>query len=139
MEKDNFEKLKERIRDVLDTHGEIKVAYLYGSVTKGHENKYSDIDIGLLLSEKFKSSGLYPAKLAREIKTKCALSTDIDVRLLDNRPPIFLHQVLKDGELILSKDEKRRIDFETAATCRYMDIKPHYTEYDEKRKGRLLA
>ena len=131
--------LKEGIKEVLKAHEEILVAYLYGSTVKGYEGKRSDIDVGLLLKEDFKAEALYPARIAREIKEKCSLDQEVDVRILDERPYRFLHQVIREGEIILSKDERERVRFETSVIDRYIDFKPFYEQYDEKRRQRLLA
>ena len=64
---------KEKIKDALKDHKEILVAYLYGSTVKGYDNKKSDVDVGLLLKENYKTEALYPAQIARKIKEKCAL------------------------------------------------------------------
>ena len=61
------------------------------------------------------------------------------MRILNERPYRFLHQVIREGEVIISQDEKERIRFETYVIDRYIDFKPSYEQYDEKRRERLLA
>ena len=132
-------KLKEGIKEVLKGHEEILVAYLYGSTVKGYEGKESDIDVGLLLKGEFEAEALYPVRIAREIKEKCGLDQEVDVRILNKRPYRFLHQVIREGEVILSKDERERVRFETSVIDGYIDFRPFYEQYDEKRRERLLA
>lgn len=132
-------KLKDEIKEVLKGHEEILVAYLYGSTVKGYEGKRSDIDVGLLLKEDFETEALYPARIAREIKEKCSLDHEVDVRILNKRPHRFLHQVIRGGEVILSTDERERVRFETSVIDQYIDFKPFYEQYDEKRRERLLT
>lgn len=132
-------KLKEEIKRVLKGHEEILVAYLYGSTVKGYEGKRSDIDVGLLLKEDFEAEALYPARIAREIKKKCNLDQEVDVRILNKRAYRFLHQVIREGEVILSTDERERVKFETSVIDGYIDFKPFYEQYDQKRRERLLA
>ena len=132
-------KLKEEIKEVLKKHEEILVAYLYGSTVKGYEGKSSDIDVGLLLKEDFEAEALYPARIAGEIREKCGLDQEVDVRILNKRPYRFLHQVIRGGEVILSTDERERVRFETSVIDGYIDFKPFYEQYDKKRRERLLA
>jgi len=132
-------KLKEGIKEVLKKHKEILVAYLYGSTVKGYKGKESDIDVGLLLKKDFEAEALYPARIAGKIKEKCGLDQEVDVRILNKRPYRFLHQVIREGEVILSTDERERVKFETSIIDRYIDFKPFYEQYDEKRRERLLA
>lgn len=132
-------KLKEGIKAVLKRHEEILVGYLYGSTVKGYEGKRSDIDVGLLLKGDFEAEALYPVRIAGEIKKKCGLDQEVDVRILNKRPYRFLHQVIKEGEVILSRDERERVRFETSVIDGYIDFRPFYEQYDEKRRERLLA
>jgi len=132
-------KLKEGIKEVLKGHKEILVAYLYGSTVKGYEGKGSDIDVGLLLKEDFEVEALYPARISGDIKKKCGLKQEVDVRVLNKRPYRFLHQVIREGEVILSTDDRERVKFETSVIDGYIDFKPFYEQYDEKRRERLLA
>lgn len=132
-------KLKKEIKEVLKGHEEILVAYLYGSTVKGYEGKRSDIDVGLLLKKDFEAEALYPARIAGEIKEKCSLSQEVDVRTLNKRPHRFLHQVITEGEIITSTNERERTRFETSVIDRYIDFKPFYKQYDEKRRERLLT
>lgn len=132
-------KLKEEIKTILKGHEEILVSYLYGSTVRGNKGKTSDIDIGLLLKEDFKEDALYPARIAGEIKRKCNLKQEVDIRILNNRPYRFLHQVIKNGQVITSRNEKERVKFETSVIDRYLDFKPFYQQYDQKRRERLLT
>ena len=130
--------LEEEIKRVLKGHREVLGAYLYGSIVKGYARKGSDIDVGLLLRKNFKAEALYPARIAGEIEEKCRLSRKVDVRILNGRSHRFLYQVIKGGRVILFTDEKEKVKFETSVTDRYIDFKPFYKQYDEKRRERLL-
>jgi len=131
-------KLEEEIGKVLEGHKEVVLAYLYGSVAKGYAGRGSDIDVGLLLRKDFEAGALYPARVAREIKEKCRFSQDVDVRILNDGSQRFLHQVITEGRIILLRDEGERVKFETSVIDRYIDFKPFYKQYDEKRRERLL-
>jgi len=131
--------LKEVIKEVLKKHEEILVAYLYGSTVKGYGGKRSDIDVGLLLKEDFRAEAIYPARIAGEIQELCNLDQEVDVRILNEGSLYFLYKVIKEGEIILSTDERERVRFETSVIDRYVDFKPFYEQYDEKRRERLLG
>lgn len=131
--------LEEDIREVLRKRDEVLLAYLYGSIVRGHERKESDIDVGLLLRGDFTPDALYPARIGGEIEKKIGTKRNVDVRILNDRSPRFLYQVLKEGRVVLSKDERERVEFESSVVDRYLDFKPYYTQYDEKRKERLLT
>lgn len=128
---------KEQMEEVLKKHGEILVAYLYGSTAKGYGRKGSDIDLGLLLREDFSADALYPARIAGEIKRRCGFDREVDVRILNKRSPRFLHQVI-GGKVVFCRDERERVRFETSVIDAYIDFKPFLEQYYEKRRERLL-
>jgi hypothetical protein len=130
--------LKRGIGEALKGREEIVAAYLYGSTVKGYAGGDSDIDVGLLLREDFSADALYPARVAREIEESCRIDREVDVRILNGRGFRFLYQVVRDGELIFSRDEGERVGFEMYVVSRYLDFKPYYDQYDEKRRERIL-
>ncbi len=131
--------IMEAIGPVLKARKEIVAAYLFGSAATGMMGHESDIDIGIVLKSGYKARALYPASVARLLDKKLNLKTEIDVRILNDASPRFLFQVLKSGKLIMSKNEKKRVEFETYAISRYLDFKQFYEEYDRKRHERLSA
>jgi len=130
--------LKKGIRRVLQNHEEVLAAYIYGSVARGHQRQESDIDLGLLLRDDFVPDALYPARIAEEIATKCVLRQELGVRTLNGMPLTFLHQVLKHRVLVFTRDDRRRVEFETCVYDMYLDYKPH-DQFNEVRRRRLLA
>jgi predicted nucleotidyltransferase len=125
------------LENIFSRHDEIIAVYLFGSHARGYARTDSDIDIGILLSDDKLGSGLYPVQIARELKNTFKIKQDIDVRILNNGTLRFLHQVLK-GKLLLCRDDKKRIEFETSVISRYLDFKPIFYEYDRMRKLRVL-
>lgn len=132
-------KLKEEIRRVLETREEIAVAYLYGSVVKGYAGEDSDVDVGLLLRDGFRGGALYPVRAAGDIERGTGLHRDVDVRILNDQSTRFQYRVVKEGEVILCRDESLRVRFETRTAARYLDIKPFHEQYNEQRTLRLQA
>ncbi len=131
--------LKKGIRRILENHEEVVAAYIYGSAARGHQRQDSDIDLGLLLKDDFVPDALYPARIAEEIATACGLPQEVDVRTLNEMPLTFLHQVLKHGVLVFTRDDLSRVEFETRVYDMYLDYKPHFDQFNEVRRRRLLA
>jgi predicted nucleotidyltransferase len=61
----------------------------------------------------------------------------VDVRILNDSKLRFRSQVLRFGKLLHSKDEKKRIEFETSSLLQYYDFKPHLEMYAAARRVRL--
>jgi predicted nucleotidyltransferase len=130
-------KIKLDLRRVLEPHKEVIAAYLYGSSVKGYAREDSDIDVGLLLEDCYKQEALYPEALAKEIEKETGLKRVIDIRILNDRNPRFQYRVISEGELIISRDEGKRAQFEAKAVSMYLDIKPFHEAYDMYRSMRL--
>jgi hypothetical protein len=131
-------KLKETIKRVLTHHPEVLIAYLYGSRVKGYSTPESDVDLGILIEENYNTFPLYPEQLSGEIMKETGYSMDVDIRILNHRNSRFVYTVIKEGELIYCRDEKRRVEFETEATRKYLDFKHIHEEYDAMRRQRLM-
>ena len=122
--------------DVIRSHDEILVGYLYGSFAKGEHDERSDVDIGLLLVKDYRPDPLYESRISLEFD-EC-IGGGVEARVLNGRDIIFLHQVLRYGRVIFSRDERGRVEFETYVYSRYLDFVPFFREYNRVRAGRLL-
>ena len=128
----------ESIIKVLENESDILFAYLFGSYAKGTQNENSDIDIAVyLIDEKIlEKYPLYPSRLSINIENILD-KKKVDVRVLNGSTLRFRNQVLMHGKLLHSKDEKKRIEFETSSLAQYYDFKPHIDMYDAARRARL--
>jgi hypothetical protein len=116
---------------------EVLVAYLYGSVAKGKDHIGSDVDVGVVLAEGFKPGPFYESRLSAELCK--AFGAEAEVRVLNGQGIVFLHQVLKYGVLLFSRDEKTRVGFEADTYSRYLDFLPFFEGYNKERARRVLA
>jgi len=128
----------ESIIKVLENERDILFAYLFGSYAKGTQNEKSDIDIAVYLidEEILEKYPLYTSRLAIRIENILE-KKKVDVRILNGSTLRFRNQVLMHGKLLHSKDEKKRIEFETSSLDKYYDFKPHIDMYDAARRARL--
>lgn len=133
-----LEEVLQQVQFTLKNEEDILVGYLYGSFARGNATERSDIDIGILISEDFETEPLYESKISLKIEKNITSSREVEVRVLNEQPLRFLHQVLKHGKMFYCKDEKTRIRFETRVYDEYIDFKPFMKEYNEMRRKRLL-
>lgn len=129
----------EQIINVLEKEPEVLFAYLFGSYAKGIQDKTSDIDVAIYLKDVnvLERNPLYPSKLAIKIEKALVEKKTVDVSVLNGSTLRFRSQVLRYGKLLHSKDEKKRIEFETSSLTQYYDFKPHLEMYDAARRTRL--
>jgi predicted nucleotidyltransferase len=129
----------ENITKVLEKEPEVLFAYLFGSYAKGVQDEKSDIDIAIYLRDEtlLERDPLYPSRLAIKIEKALTEKRTVDVSVLNGSTLRFRSQVLRYGKLLHSKDEKKRIEFETSSLAQYYDFKPHLEMYDAARRARL--
>jgi uncharacterized protein YutE (UPF0331/DUF86 family)/predicted nucleotidyltransferase len=116
---------RQALLNQLFTQNPVDAAYLAGTLPGravfGH---LSDVDIAILLQEQiardqFLDYQLYfLGELARRLE-----SDTIDVMILNQASLLLQLQVIKYGQILYSRDEKRRIGFETRAVMQYLDFK----------------
>ena len=69
------------------------------------------IDLGLYLVEKHGAGLIYETAMEAELAEIRALPLPADIRVMNEAPVSFNYHVLKDGKLILVKNESFHIDF----------------------------
>jgi predicted nucleotidyltransferase len=129
----------ETLRDVVGEFSQVRLAYLFGSVAAGTARDTSDVDIAVLLAP-----GADPETLDRLIAALESVSArTVDLVDLAAAPPLLAHEIIKNGKLILSRDEDERVAFVTRAIASYLDtaylrkVQHHYLrERVEARDGR---
>ncbi len=129
----------EKIIKAMEKDTEILFAYIFGSYAKGTQKESSDIDIAIYLRDEstLERDPLYPSRLAINIERALVEKRTVDVRVLNGSTLRFRSQVLRFGKLLFSRDERKRIEFETSSLAQYYDFKPHLDMYDASRKVRL--
>ena len=109
----------------LFTQSPVNTAYLAGTLSSrtafGH---LTDVDIAILLMEQIKSDQFLDYQLYFFSELAKRLESDnIDVVILNQASLLLKLQVIKYGQILFSRDEKRRISFETKAVMDYLDFK----------------
>jgi len=116
---------------------QVLFAYIYGSYAKGLPHRFSDLDVGIF------AEGL-DVKACLELELSLALLFDealdhavqSEVRILNHLPLSVNGRILSEAELIYSKDDNKRIDYETNVRKAYFDFLPiihmHQKAYRER-------
>ena len=135
--------LKEKLHAMASTIFEktpVLFAYLYGSYAKGLSHPFSDLDVGIYVEGLDKGSCLdLELSLALRIDEKLNHTVQWEVRVLNHLPLAVKGRILADGELIYSRDEMNRIEFETQVRKAYFDFLPVIHAYQEAYRERALS
>jgi predicted nucleotidyltransferase len=104
-------------RAVLESQPSVRLAYVFGSTARGEARTSSDVDIGVVLDLTVPSVDL--ADLAEKLER--VLSRRVDLLDLHRASPLLRREVLRDGVLLLCRDEVERAEFESRALAEYLD------------------
>jgi len=118
----------------------VNAAYLAGSLSNrtsfGH---LTDVDIAILLMEQIKSDQFLDYQLYFFSELAKRLDSDsIDVVILNKSSLLLKLQVIRNGQVLFSRDEKSRISFETRAVMAYLDFKK-FDELQNQALSRRLS
>lgn len=117
----------------------VNAAYLAGTLsnraTFGH---LTDVDIGILMMDQIKADQFFDYQLYFMSELAKRMETDsIDVVILNQASLLLKLQVIKNGQILYSRNEKQRISFETKAVMDYLDFKK-FEEIQNQALGRRL-
>lgn len=124
-----------RVRARLEAETDVLVAYLFGSEAQGSAARRSDVDVAVLLRE--------DADVARRHLELIAAvgeavgGRDADVVVLNEAPAALGYRVLRDGRLLLSRDDRARVAHWVRTVDRYLDMEPMRRTLAEGLRHRL--
>lgn len=135
--------LKKKLREIAtELFGKTPVlfAYLYGSYAKGLSHRFSDLDLGIYAEDLDLKSPLdLELSLALLIDEKLNHAMQSEVRVLNHLPLVVKGRILAESELIYSRNESKRIEFETQVRKAYFDFLPVIQQYQNAYRERLLS
>lgn len=120
------EKIICTISSVLKKEIDVVFSYVHGSLVEG---VFKDIDVAIFVDESKILSFLRYELQMESLLNKAVGKFTFDVRILNGAPLSFRYEVIKNGKLIMTKDEESRIDFETSTFSNYFDFAPFRDSY----------
>ena len=119
------ESILEDIASALKWHGEIILAYAFGSFI--HSDNFSDIDIAVLTGED--TGSCLDFELNLEIEIEDIVNYPMDIRIINKAPLSFCQNVIRHGRIILERDASVRADFMGKILKEYFDFAPFRRRY----------
>ena len=137
MQKVDIDEIGKKLSRIFVSNKNVLLAYLIGSVSRGEARSDSDIDIVLILNTiKDFRYGEISAKIVDALHTDNA---DVRVVLPGETDPLFLFQILKEGQILYETSSNARLQFETYALKVYYDtqyMRDVYRQYLNERLDR---
>jgi|Deesub1362B_J571_1020462.scaffolds.fasta_scaffold00457_23 hypothetical protein len=119
--KHDLKKMFPVLKKELEKEKDVIFAYIFGSYAEGREGPLSDFDIAIFL--KNTSKDFFERKIGLNNLVTSILKTDeVDIVILNEANVEISFNIIKNGFLFISKDEKSRIEYEKKIIKYYMDF-----------------
>ena len=136
---DPRQKLREIAAEIFEKTP-VLFAYLYGSYARGLSHPFSDLDIGIFVEGLDRKACLdLELSLALRIDEKLDHIAQSEVRVLNHLPLVVKGRILADSQLIYSRAEDKRIEFETQVRAAYFDFLPVIQQYQNAYREKALS
>lgn len=113
----------------------VEAAYLSGTLaSRASFGEMSDVDIAILLAQQIATDQFldYQFYFLSELTKRLEAET-VDVVILNQASLLLKLQVIKYGQILYSRDEKKRAAFESQTVMRYLDFR----QMDDLQNGAL--
>ena len=128
---ENIESLIPKAVTYLRSRGDVRFAYLFGSLARGKPMPLSDVDIAVYLSE---DTNVLEKKMEILGKMIELLETDeIDLILLNTAPLSLRKKILENKRVIVDNDPFLRYKYESLTIREYFDFSIKEMAILEKR------
>ncbi len=123
----------EKVGDVLKKDCNVVFAYVYGSYARGTAGRFSDLDIAVFLRE---SGHERYMDLLSELPVD--IGVEVDVRVLNDAPPIFRYNVIREGKLLFVKDKVVHEEFVYSTLVSALELRETLGSMRKERLRRVL-
>ena len=113
---------------------EVVAVYLYGSRARDSAREDSDIDLAFFrATPSAPAFAAQPYALAAQLEQ--SIAHEVDLVELNHAPPDLVHEVLRDGIVVLDRDPELRVRMEVRARGEYLDMRPVLQRYRRARSA----
>lgn len=114
----------------------VSLAYLFGSHAEGRAGTASDVDVAVVGVDD--SNNLRrTVDLTKTLEAVVDRPVDVTLVSVRGTDPRLPRQVLQHGECLHACDDETRVEFETRARSKYLDMQAHIDEYDRRVREAL--
>ncbi|MFQ5824663.1 MAG: nucleotidyltransferase domain-containing protein [bacterium] len=132
LSEDKIRELTVQLKPFFNAIEPIQIVYLFGSALQ--EYSFHDLDVAVLCHEKFTKSKEAFFKVLRwgaELESYLKPRIPVDLRLLNEAPVHFQHEVIRSGVIIFERNRDLRVIFEASVLTEYLDYEPTRRFFNE--------
>jgi len=124
---------EKQINNLIEKAGkdkQILAVFLFGSRARGEDTPGSDIDICLVLKQR-----KYSKKELSQKKLEYLSEFDLDIQIYQQLPLYIKKRVLKDGKILMCKNEDEIYEIAFKTIEEYSDMEHFYKDYLKEAAG----
>lgn len=122
------------VKECLEENDNVVFAYVYGSYARGRVTKFSDLDVAVFLRD---SGHEWFMGLLAELPV--AVNVEFDVRVLNDAPPLFRYNVVREGKLLFVKDKGIHENFVYDTLVSALELRETLNSMREEKLRRVLG
>ena len=127
MSAEDDKRIRQQLRQALESQPAIRFAYLHGSFVEGLP--FHDVDVAIYLDPALaETMDLFDYEMQLSVELTRDLRFPVDVHVLNGAPLGFQHRALQ-GEMLMARDEDELTDFIERVAREYMDFAYHGRAY----------
>jgi len=121
------------VGECLEKNRNVVFAYVYGSHARGEASRFSDLDVAVFLKDSGHESYM-------ELLSTLPVDegVELDVRVLNNAPPLFRYNVIREGTLLFVRDKKVHEEFVYNTLVSALELKETLTRMRKETLERNL-
>jgi len=137
VEDDVLERLRAGAAEAFDGTP-VVFAYLFGSHARGQAGAQSDVDVAVFVDDAVTPDQRLDLELSLPERLSSATSVPrIDVLVLNGAPLPVRGRATQERQVIYSRDEPARVDFEVRTRNEFLDFQIHAEELDRELLRRM--
>jgi uncharacterized protein len=129
-------KTAEKIQKMAEKSG-VNYLYLFGSQARGKTTPWSDFDFAVKFGNKTKDTFKARLKLISDLSGALERD-DVDVVDIEKADPLLGFNIIKDGKVIFSRNEKERVMDKARAMSFYFDRKFYLDRHFRKALEQMV-
>jgi hypothetical protein len=117
----------------------VEFVYLFGSVAEGKAGTFSDIDIGVYLSDTLTKTERSRKRIELIGRLMSLLSNDrVDLLVINDISPVLKFEVIRPNVLIFERDRGLKMDVEQRIMSVYLDWKYYEDRLNQNLLKRIM-
>ena len=131
--------LEKKAQGIFREDPRVLFAYVFGSLPKEEALARSDVDLAVYLNERLSADQRWEKRLdlIGRLQGYFRTAPFIDLVVLNDTPLFLNFNIIREGKLLVCRNQKKRIAFEAGVMGRFYDEQYYFTRHAEATLERI--